>query len=77
MNTLYNISTLREHSEREGRKKEQEQEHKWLSRAICKIFVLIPSYNHNVACMEVIGYAVQVLLNVAKSKQTIFAVYDT
>lgn len=34
------------------------------------------SYSHNVSCMEVIRYAVQVLLNVAKSEQTIFAAYD-
>ena len=36
------------------------------SGAISKIFVLIRSCNRSVPCMEVIGYAVQVLLNVAK-----------
>lgn len=33
-------------------------------------------FDLNVSCMEVIRYAVQVLLNVAKSEQTIFAAYD-
>lgn len=36
------------------------------SGAVSKIFVLIRSCNRSVPCMEVIRYAVQVLLNVAK-----------
>uniref|UniRef100_A0A8C3VKB6 Assembly factor for spindle microtubules n=1 Tax=Catagonus wagneri TaxID=51154 RepID=A0A8C3VKB6_9CETA len=46
------------------------------SGAIAKIFVLIRSCNRSVPCMEVIGYAVQVLLNVAKYEKTTSAVYD-
>ncbi|XP_007459726.1 PREDICTED: abnormal spindle-like microcephaly-associated protein homolog isoform X2 [Lipotes vexillifer] len=46
------------------------------SGAISKIFVLIRSCNRSVPCMEVIGYAVQVLLNVAKCEKTTSAVYD-
>uniref|UniRef100_A0A8D1AH97 Calponin-homology (CH) domain-containing protein n=1 Tax=Sus scrofa TaxID=9823 RepID=A0A8D1AH97_PIG len=46
------------------------------SGAIAKIFVLIRSCNRSVPCMEVIGYAVQVLLNVAKYEKTTPAVYD-
>eukprot|EP00070_Physeter_catodon_P023738 XP_023986460.1 abnormal spindle-like microcephaly-associated protein isoform X2 [Physeter catodon] len=46
------------------------------SGAISKIFVLIRSCNRSVPCMEVIGYAVQVLLNVAKYEKTTSAVYD-
>ncbi|KAL2771103.1 abnormal spindle-like microcephaly-associated protein isoform 1 [Daubentonia madagascariensis] len=46
------------------------------SGAICKIFVLIRSCNRSVPCMEVIRYAVQVLLNVAKYEKTTSAVYD-
>ncbi|KAM9211889.1 abnormal spindle-like microcephaly-associated protein isoform 2-T2 [Dugong dugon] len=44
--------------------------------AITKIFVLIRSCNRSVPCMEVIRYAVQVLLNVAKYEKTTSAVYD-
>ncbi|XP_012662074.1 abnormal spindle-like microcephaly-associated protein isoform X2 [Otolemur garnettii] len=47
------------------------------SGAISKIFVLIRSCNRSVPCMEVIRYAVQVLLNVAKYEKTTSAVYDT
>lgn len=36
------------------------------SGAISTIFVVIRSCNRSVPCMEVVGYAVQVLLNVAK-----------
>uniref|UniRef100_A0A8D2AX90 Calponin-homology (CH) domain-containing protein n=1 Tax=Sciurus vulgaris TaxID=55149 RepID=A0A8D2AX90_SCIVU len=46
------------------------------SGAISKIFVLIRSCNRSVPCMEVIRYAVQVLLNVAKYEKTTAAVYD-
>ncbi|XP_047377735.1 abnormal spindle-like microcephaly-associated protein isoform X2 [Sciurus carolinensis] len=46
------------------------------SGAISKIFVLIRSCNRSVPCMEVIRYAVQVLLNVAKYEKTTSAVYD-
>ncbi|XP_064129529.1 abnormal spindle-like microcephaly-associated protein isoform X4 [Loxodonta africana] len=46
------------------------------SGAITKIFVLIRSCNRSVPCMEVIRYAVQVLLNVAKYEKTTSAVYD-
>ncbi|XP_077013425.1 abnormal spindle-like microcephaly-associated protein isoform X2 [Tamandua tetradactyla] len=46
------------------------------SGAISKIFVLIRSCNRSVPCMEVIKYAVQVLLNVAKYEKTTSAVYD-
>ncbi|KAG8516120.1 Abnormal spindle-like microcephaly-associated protein, partial [Galemys pyrenaicus] len=46
------------------------------SGAIAKIFVLIRSCNRSVPCMEVIRYAVQVLLNVAKYEKTTSAVYD-
>nr|XP_008523960.1 PREDICTED: abnormal spindle-like microcephaly-associated protein isoform X2 [Equus przewalskii] len=46
------------------------------SGAISKIFVLIRSCNRSVPCMEVISYAVQVLLNVAKYEKTTSAVYD-
>ncbi|XP_057585766.1 abnormal spindle-like microcephaly-associated protein isoform X4 [Hippopotamus amphibius kiboko] len=46
------------------------------SGAVAKIFVLIRSCNRSVPCMEVIGYAVQVLLNVAKYERTTSAVYD-
>ncbi|EPY76299.1 asp (abnormal spindle)-like, microcephaly associated-like protein [Camelus ferus] len=46
------------------------------SGAISKIFVLIRSCNRSVPCMEVIGYAVQVLLNVAKYEKTASAVYE-
>ncbi|XP_012505908.1 PREDICTED: abnormal spindle-like microcephaly-associated protein isoform X1 [Propithecus coquereli] len=46
------------------------------SAAISKIFVLIRSCNRSVPCMEVIRYAVQVLLNVAKYEKTTSAVYD-
>lgn len=45
------------------------------SGAIAKIFVLIRSCNRSVPCMEVIRYAVQVLLNVAKYEKTTSAVY--
>ncbi|XP_023562985.1 abnormal spindle-like microcephaly-associated protein [Octodon degus] len=46
------------------------------SGAISKIFVLIRSCNRSIPCMEVIRYAVQVLLNVAKYEKTTSAVYD-
>ncbi|XP_006834297.1 PREDICTED: abnormal spindle-like microcephaly-associated protein homolog [Chrysochloris asiatica] len=46
------------------------------SGAVSKIFVLIRSCNRSVPCMEVIRYAVQVLLNVAKYEKTTSAVYD-
>ncbi|XP_034866289.1 abnormal spindle-like microcephaly-associated protein isoform X1 [Mirounga leonina] len=46
------------------------------SGAVSKIFVLIRSCNRSVPCMEVIRYAVQVLLNVAKYEKTTAAVYD-
>ncbi|KAM8816330.1 abnormal spindle-like microcephaly-associated protein [Rhynchonycteris naso] len=46
------------------------------SGAISKIFVLIRSCNRSVPCMEVISYAVQVLLNVAKYEKTTPAVYE-
>uniref|UniRef100_G1S8U9 Assembly factor for spindle microtubules n=1 Tax=Nomascus leucogenys TaxID=61853 RepID=G1S8U9_NOMLE len=46
------------------------------SGAISKIFVLIRSCNRSVPCMEVIRYAVQVLLNVSKYEKTTSAVYD-
>ncbi|XP_007481071.2 abnormal spindle-like microcephaly-associated protein isoform X1 [Monodelphis domestica] len=45
------------------------------SGAIAKIFVLILSCNRSIPCMEVITYAVQVLLNVAKYEKTAPAVY--
>ncbi|KAK2492808.1 hypothetical protein MC885_007582 [Smutsia gigantea] len=46
------------------------------SEAISKIFILIRSCNRSVPCMEIISYAVQVLLNVAKYEKTTSAVYD-
>ncbi|XP_029791259.1 abnormal spindle-like microcephaly-associated protein [Suricata suricatta] len=46
------------------------------SGAVSKIFVLIRSCNRSVPCMEVIRYAVQVLLNVAKYEKTTAAVYS-
>uniref|UniRef100_H0W3G5 Calponin-homology (CH) domain-containing protein n=1 Tax=Cavia porcellus TaxID=10141 RepID=H0W3G5_CAVPO len=46
------------------------------SGAISKIFVLIRSCNRSVPCMEVIRYAVQVLLNVAKYEKTTSAIYE-
>ncbi|XP_066094573.1 abnormal spindle-like microcephaly-associated protein isoform X1 [Saccopteryx bilineata] len=46
------------------------------SGAISKIFVLIRSCNRSVPCMEIISYAVQVLLNVAKYEKTTPAVYE-
>ncbi|XP_040841712.1 abnormal spindle-like microcephaly-associated protein [Ochotona curzoniae] len=46
------------------------------SEAISKIFVLIRSCNRSIPCMEVIRYAVQVLLNVAKYEKTTSAVYN-
>uniref|UniRef100_A0AAA9SF96 Assembly factor for spindle microtubules n=1 Tax=Bos taurus TaxID=9913 RepID=A0AAA9SF96_BOVIN len=46
------------------------------SGAISKIFVLIRSCNRSVPCMEVIRYAMQVLLNVAKYEKTTSAIYD-
>ncbi|KAL1772764.1 abnormal spindle-like microcephaly-associated protein [Sigmodon hispidus] len=46
------------------------------SGAISTIFVLIRSCNRSVPCMEVVGYAVQVLLNIAKYEKTTSAVYD-
>ncbi|GAB1285499.1 Abnormal spindle-like microcephaly-associated protein homolog [Apodemus speciosus] len=46
------------------------------SGAVSTIFVVIRSCNRSVPCMEVVGYAVQVLLNVAKYDKTISAVSD-
>lgn len=46
------------------------------SGAVSTIFVVIRSCNRSVPCMEVVGYAVQVLLNVAKYDKTISAIYD-
>ncbi|XP_054432419.1 abnormal spindle-like microcephaly-associated protein [Pteronotus mesoamericanus] len=46
------------------------------SGAVTKVFVLIRSCNRSIPCMEVVGYAVQVLLNVAKYERTTAAVYD-
>ncbi|XP_036614160.1 abnormal spindle-like microcephaly-associated protein [Trichosurus vulpecula] len=46
------------------------------SGAIAKIFVLILSCNRSIPCMEVITYAVQVLLNIAKYEKTAPAVYE-
>ncbi|XP_068930575.1 abnormal spindle-like microcephaly-associated protein isoform X1 [Petaurus breviceps papuanus] len=46
------------------------------SGAIAKIFVLILSCNRSIPCMEIITYAVQVLLNVAKYEKTAPAVYE-
>ncbi|XP_041599787.1 abnormal spindle-like microcephaly-associated protein isoform X3 [Vulpes lagopus] len=46
------------------------------SGAVSKIFVLIRSCNRSIPCMEVIRYAVQVLLNVAKYEKTTAAVSD-
>ncbi|XP_021053288.1 abnormal spindle-like microcephaly-associated protein [Mus pahari] len=45
------------------------------SGAVATIFVVIRSCNRSVPCMEVVGYAVQVLLNVAKYDKTISAIY--
>lgn len=44
------------------------------SGAILKIFLLIRSCNRSVPCMEVVSYAVQVLLHVAKYEKTVAAV---
>ncbi|XP_070257559.1 abnormal spindle-like microcephaly-associated protein [Myotis yumanensis] len=44
------------------------------SGAILKIFLLIRSCNRSVPCMEVVSYAVQVLLHVAKYEKTTAAV---
>ncbi|XP_074164767.1 abnormal spindle-like microcephaly-associated protein isoform X2 [Sminthopsis crassicaudata] len=46
------------------------------SGAVAKIFVLILSCNRSIPCMEVITYAVQVLLNIAKYEKTVPAVYE-
>ncbi|XP_028918990.1 abnormal spindle-like microcephaly-associated protein, partial [Ornithorhynchus anatinus] len=46
------------------------------SGTISKIFILILSCNRSVPCMEVIRYALQVLLNVAKYEKTTDAVYE-
>ncbi|KAM4860799.1 abnormal spindle-like microcephaly-associated protein [Thomomys bottae] len=46
------------------------------SGAVPKIFVLIRSCNRSVPCMEVIRYAIQVLLHVAKYEKTTSAVYE-
>lgn len=46
------------------------------SGAVSTIFVVIRSCNRSLPCMEVIGYAVQVLLNVAKYDKKISAVYE-
>lgn len=46
------------------------------SGAVSTVFVVIRSCNRSVPCMEVVGCAVQVLLNVAKYDKTISAVYD-
>ncbi|XP_041134515.1 LOW QUALITY PROTEIN: abnormal spindle-like microcephaly-associated protein homolog [Polyodon spathula] len=46
------------------------------SGAILTIFILIRSCNRSVPCMEVIAYAIQVLLNLSKYEKTIGAVYE-
>ncbi|XP_060034467.1 abnormal spindle-like microcephaly-associated protein [Erinaceus europaeus] len=46
------------------------------SGAISKIFVLIRSCNRSIPCMEVVRYAIQVLLNVAKYEKTTSAICD-
>ncbi|KAM9005806.1 abnormal spindle-like microcephaly-associated protein isoform 1-T1 [Sarcophilus harrisii] len=46
------------------------------SGAVAKIFVLILSCNRSIPCMEVITYAVQVLLNIAKYEKTVSAIYE-
>ncbi|XP_033885537.3 abnormal spindle-like microcephaly-associated protein isoform X1 [Acipenser ruthenus] len=46
------------------------------SGAISTIFILIRSCNRSVPCMEVIAYAIQVLLNLSKYEKTIGAVYE-
>ncbi|XP_075844260.1 abnormal spindle-like microcephaly-associated protein [Microtus pennsylvanicus] len=46
------------------------------SGAASKIFDVIRGCNRSVPCMEVVGYAVQVLLNVAKYEKTTSAVYE-
>ncbi|CAH6787707.1 Aspm [Phodopus roborovskii] len=46
------------------------------SRAISTIFAVIRSCNRSVPCMEAVGYAVQVLLNLAKYEKTTSAVRD-
>ncbi|XP_043936192.1 abnormal spindle-like microcephaly-associated protein [Protopterus annectens] len=47
------------------------------SGAIINIFILIRSCNRSVPCMEIIKYAIQVLLNLSKYEKTTEAVYDT
>nr|XP_015210955.1 PREDICTED: abnormal spindle-like microcephaly-associated protein [Lepisosteus oculatus] len=51
-------------------------EHLVNSGATLTIFTLIRSCNRSVPCMEVITYAVQVLLNLSKYDKTTDAVYD-
>ncbi|XP_041504869.1 abnormal spindle-like microcephaly-associated protein [Microtus oregoni] len=46
------------------------------SGAASTIFDVIRGCNRSVPCMEVVGYAVQVLLNVAKYEKTTSAVYE-
>nr|XP_033772299.1 abnormal spindle-like microcephaly-associated protein [Geotrypetes seraphini] len=46
------------------------------SGAILTIFTLIRSCNRSIPCMEVIRYAIQVLLNLSKYEKTTKAVYD-
>ncbi|XP_058887783.1 abnormal spindle-like microcephaly-associated protein homolog isoform X2 [Acipenser ruthenus] len=46
------------------------------SGAISTIFILIRSCNRSVPCMEVIAYAIQVLLNLSKYEKTTGAVYE-
>uniref|UniRef100_A0A8C4SL76 Assembly factor for spindle microtubules n=1 Tax=Erpetoichthys calabaricus TaxID=27687 RepID=A0A8C4SL76_ERPCA len=47
------------------------------SGATLTIFTLIRSCNRSVPCMEVITYAIQVLLNLSKYDKTVGAVYNT
>ncbi|MBN3307145.1 ASPM protein, partial [Amia calva] len=51
-------------------------EHLVKSGATLTIFILIRSCNRSVPCMEVITYAIQVLLNLSKYDKTTEAVYD-
>ncbi|XP_031240091.1 abnormal spindle-like microcephaly-associated protein isoform X2 [Mastomys coucha] len=46
------------------------------SGAVSAIFAVIRSCNRSVPCMDVVGCAVQVLLNVAKYDKTISAIYN-
>ncbi|XP_029474259.1 LOW QUALITY PROTEIN: abnormal spindle-like microcephaly-associated protein [Rhinatrema bivittatum] len=46
------------------------------SGAILTIFILIRNCNRSIPCMEIIRYAIQVLLNLSKYEKTTKAVYD-